>query len=92
MPRKTNVDFWEVGFRRQLLGSIGRVVSHNTLSAALGLANNQRHRNYSIRIRHTKNADSLIERLPELVEVKRRQFIGGLDELRHMAATPCIMA
>jgi hypothetical protein len=53
---------------------------------------NQRYQDSSIRIRHTKNADSLIERLPELVDIRRRQFIGGLAELRHMAATPCGMA
>lgn len=76
----------------QLLFSPIRVVCQNTLSAALGLASNQRNRDNSIRIRHTKNADSLIQRLPELVDVRRQQFIGGLDELRHMAATPCSMA
>jgi len=76
----------------QLLFSPIRVVCQNTLSAALGLASHQRHRDTSIRIRHTKNADSLIQRLPELVDVRRRQFIGGMDELRHMAATPCNMA
>jgi phage/plasmid-like protein (TIGR03299 family) len=76
----------------QLLFSPIRVVCQNTLSAALGLASNQRHQYNSIRIRHTKNADSLIQRLPDLVDVRRRQFIGGLDELRHMAATPCSMA
>jgi len=76
----------------QLLFSPIRVVCQNTLSAALSMASNQRHRDVSIRIRHTKNADSLIQRLPDLVDVRRRQFIGGLDELRHMAATPCTMA
>jgi phage/plasmid-like protein (TIGR03299 family) len=76
----------------QLLFSPIRVVCQNTLSAALGLASNQRHRDNSIRIRHTKNADRLIARLPELVDVRRRQFIGGLEDLRHMAATPCSMA
>jgi phage/plasmid-like protein (TIGR03299 family) len=75
----------------QLLFSPIRVVCQNTLSAALGLASNQRYQCNSIRIRHTKNADSLIERLPELVDIRRHQFIGGLDELRHMAATPCSM-
>jgi phage/plasmid-like protein (TIGR03299 family) len=76
----------------QLLFSPIRVVCQNTLSAALGVASNQRHRNNAIRIRHTKNAESLIARLPELVDARRRQFIGGLDELRHMAATPCTKA
>ena len=75
----------------QLMFSPIRVVCQNTLSAALGVASSQRYRDSSIRIRHTKNADSLIARLPELVDVRRRQFIGGLDELRHMAATPCSM-
>jgi len=73
----------------QLLFSPIRVVCQNTLSAALGIASNQHRRDNSIRIRHTKNAESLIARLPELVDVRRKQFIGGLDELRHMAATPC---
>jgi phage/plasmid-like protein (TIGR03299 family) len=75
----------------QLMFSPIRVVCQNTLSAALGVANSQRHRDISIRIRHTKNADSLLARLPELVDMRRRQFIGGLDELRQMAATPCSM-
>jgi phage/plasmid-like protein (TIGR03299 family) len=75
----------------QLMFSPVRVVCHNTLSAALGMASSQRHRDISIRIRHTKNADSLLARLPELVDMRRRQFIGGLDELRHMAVTPCSM-
>ncbi|MCP9808849.1 DUF945 domain-containing protein [Cyanobium sp. HWJ4-Hawea] len=75
----------------QLMFSPIRVVCQNTLSSALGLASSQRYRDSSIRIRHTKNADSLLARLPELVDVRRRQFIGGLAELRHMAATPCSM-
>lgn len=75
----------------QLLFSPIRVVCQNTLSAALGVAKNQRHRDNSIRIRHTKNAESLIQRLPELVDMRRQQFIGGLAELRQMANTPCSM-
>jgi hypothetical protein len=66
-----------------------RVVCQNTLSAALGLAAGQRQRNGSISVRHTKNADALIRRLPELVDVRRRQFLVGLEELKQMAATPC---
>jgi phage/plasmid-like protein (TIGR03299 family) len=76
----------------QLLFSPIRVVCQNTLSAALGLAERQQHRDTSIRIRHTKNADALIQRLPELVDVRRRQFLGGIEELRQMAATPCSIA
>jgi phage/plasmid-like protein (TIGR03299 family) len=73
----------------QLLFSPVRVVCQNTLSAALGLAASQRQSNGSISIRHTKNADALIRRLPELVDMRRRQFLGGLEELKQMAATPC---
>jgi len=76
----------------QLLFSPIRVVCQNTLSAALGLASRSHQRDNSIRIRHTKNADALINRLPELVDVKRHQFLGGIEELRHMAATPCSMS
>lgn len=73
----------------QLLFSPIRVVCQNTLSAALGLANRTDHKDNSIRIRHTKNADALIQRLPELVDIRRRQFLGGLSELKQMASTPC---
>jgi phage/plasmid-like protein (TIGR03299 family) len=73
----------------QLLFSPIRVVCQNTLSAALGRAKGQNQRNSSFRIRHTKNADALIQRLPELIDIRRRQFIGGIEELRQMAATPC---
>jgi phage/plasmid-like protein (TIGR03299 family) len=75
----------------QLLFSPVRVVCMNTLSAALGVATSRRHCNNSLRIRHTKNADNLIRRLPELVDARRHQFLGGLDELRQMASTPCSM-
>jgi phage/plasmid-like protein (TIGR03299 family) len=76
----------------QLLFSPIRVVCQNTLSTALGMSSNQLYQDNSIRIRHTMNAESLIGRLPELVDIRRRQLIGGLAELRHMAATPCSMA
>jgi phage/plasmid-like protein (TIGR03299 family) len=73
----------------QLLFSPIRVVCQNTLSAALGLANMPHQKENSIRIRHTKNADALIRRLPDLVDIKRCQFLGGLAELKQMASTPC---
>jgi len=73
----------------QLLFSPIRVVCQNTLSAALGLANRTDQKDNSIRIRHTKNADALIQRLPELVDIRRRQFLGGLSELKQMASTSC---
>ena len=73
----------------QLLFSPIRVVCQNTLSAALGLASRPHQKDNSIRIRHTKNADALIQRLPELVDIRRRQFHGGLTELKQMALTPC---
>lgn len=73
----------------QLLFSPIRVVCQNTLSAAMGLANRPQQKANSIRIRHTKNADALIRRLPELVDIKRCQFLGGLAELKQMATTPC---
>ncbi len=73
----------------QIIFSPIRVVCQNTLSAALGLASQQKHRHKSLSIRHTKNADALIQQLPDLVDLKRRCFLGGLDELRHMASRPC---
>ena len=73
----------------QLLFSPIRVVCQNTLSAALGLASKPYQKDNSIRIRHTKNAEALIQRLPELVDIRRRQFHGGLSELKQMALTPC---
>jgi len=69
-------------------GRFGEASSFLT-EGAFGLAGKQKNRDSSIRIRHTKNADALIQRLPGLVDVRRSQFIGGLDELRQMAATPC---
>jgi phage/plasmid-like protein (TIGR03299 family) len=76
----------------QLLFSPIRVVCQNTLAAAIGIADCSGKQNTSFRIRHTKNADALIQRLPELVDTRRRQFIGGLTELRHMASRPCSLS
>jgi hypothetical protein len=73
----------------QIIFSPIRVVCQNTLSAALGLAAHQKNRQKSLSIRHTKNAEALIQQLPELVDIKRRCFLGGLEELRHMATRPC---
>lgn len=69
----------------QVLFSPVRVVCANTLAQALGASNASNTR----RIRHTSNANDLIERLPLLIDVRRQQFTGGLAELRAMAATPC---
>lgn len=73
----------------QLLFSPIRVVCQNTLSAALGMAAHSSRNNASISIRHTKNAETLLARLPEIISVRKHQFLAGLDELRHMASTPC---
>jgi phage/plasmid-like protein (TIGR03299 family) len=69
----------------QVLFSPVRVVCANTLAQALGASNAQNTR----RIRHTSNANDLIARLPLLIDVRRQQFTGGLEELKAMAATPC---
>jgi phage/plasmid-like protein (TIGR03299 family) len=69
----------------QVLFSPVRVVCANTLAQALGAANAKNTR----RIRHTSNANDLIERLPLLIDVRRQQFTGGLAELRAMASKPC---
>jgi phage/plasmid-like protein (TIGR03299 family) len=74
----------------QLLFSPIRVVCQNTLSAALGMAQKQESC-MSIRIRHTRNAERLIQQLPDIIDLKRKQFIAGVDELKTMAAIPCSM-
>lgn len=66
-----------------------RVVCQNTLSAALGLASARSRRQQGCRIRHTRIANALISRLPELIDMQRQQFTGGLAELRAMAVTLC---
>ena len=74
----------------QVMFSPIRVVCQNTLSAALGQATSRRGRKFSIR--HTANASLLISRLPELIDVRRQQFLGGMEELKAMAAKPCTSA
>lgn len=74
----------------QIMFSPIRVVCQNTLSAALGTARGNKNKRFSIR--HTTNANSLIARLPELIDMRRQQFTGGMEELRAMAARPCTSA
>jgi phage/plasmid-like protein (TIGR03299 family) len=68
-----------------------RVVCNNTLSAALGHADRTGATNKGkrISIRHTTNCNALIDRLPEIIDIKRQQFTAGLEELEAMAAKPC---
>jgi phage/plasmid-like protein (TIGR03299 family) len=64
------------------------VVCANTLAAAMGEAASADFA-HSMRIRHTKNSGQLVAALPTLMDIKRRQFAGGLAELQAMAATQC---
>jgi phage/plasmid-like protein (TIGR03299 family) len=75
----------------QVMFSPIRVVCQNTLSQAIGIAANgeQSHR---VKIRHTLNADQLIKGIPQLIDIQRRQFSGGVEELKAMAAQPYRMA
>jgi phage/plasmid-like protein (TIGR03299 family) len=71
-----------------------RVVCNNTLSAALGHADRTgaTGKGKRISIRHTTNCNAMIERLPEIIDMKRQQFTVGLEELEAMAAKPCTTA
>ena len=71
-----------------------RVVCNNTLSAALGHADRTgaAAKGKRISIRHTTNCNAMIERLPEIIDIKRQQFTAGLEELEAMAAKPCTSA
>jgi phage/plasmid-like protein (TIGR03299 family) len=71
-----------------------RVVCNNTLSAALGYADQTgaAAKGKRISIRHTMNANAMIDRLPEIIDIKRQQFTAGLAELEAMAAKPCTSA
>lgn len=69
-----------------------RVVCQNTLSAALGHAENKRMAKRRMSVRHTTNANAIIEKLPEIICFKRQQFTAGIEELKAMASKPCLAA
>lgn len=75
----------------QVMFSPIRVVCQNTLSYALGRAAVGAS-NKKMRIRHTKNANSLIDHLPAIIDMQRQQFTAGIEELEAMAKTPCTSA
>ena len=72
----------------QIMFSPIRVVCQNTLSAALGRAA-AGNKAKKFAIRHTTNANALISRLPQLIDMQRQQFTGGMEELKAMASKPC---
>lgn len=71
-----------------------RVVCNNTLSAALGHADRTgaAAKGKRLSVRHTVNCNALIDRLPEIIDMKRQQFTAGLEELEAMAKKPCTSA
>jgi phage/plasmid-like protein (TIGR03299 family) len=72
----------------QIMFSPVRVVCQNTLSAALGrAAAGSKAKKFAIR--HTTNANTLISKLPQLIDMQRQQFTGGMEELKAMANKPC---
>jgi len=75
----------------QALFSPIRVVCMNTLSATLRHADRSAP-NKRLSIRHTTNANALIDRLPEIISFKRQQFTATVEELQAMAAKPCTSA
>ena len=75
----------------QVMFSPIRVVCQNTLSYALGRAA-MGNANKKMRIRHTKNANGMIDHLPAIIDMQRQQFTAGIDELQAMASKPCTSA
>lgn len=75
----------------QALFSPIRAVCWNTLSGALRHANRAAS-NKRMSIRHTTNANALIDRLPEIISFKRQQFTATIEELKIMASKPCTSA
>ena len=70
-----------------------RVVCANTLSAALNLGETTMRRGKKrrmTRIRHTANAQALIQRLPEIMDFASRTFTHTVEELEALAKTPCL--
>lgn len=75
----------------QILFSPVRVVCNNTMSQAIGLAD-RGDASHRVKIRHTLNAAAIIREIPRIIDLQRRQFSGGVQELRAMAAAPCSLA
>lgn len=75
----------------QALFSPIRVVCMNTLSATLRYADRSgaASKRQRMSIRHTTNANALIDKLPEIISFKRQQFTATIEELQAMAAKPC---
>lgn len=78
----------------QALFSPIRVVCMNTLSATLRHADyaDKKGKRQRMSIRHTTNANALIDRLPEIISFKRQQFTATIEELQAMAQKPCTTA
>lgn len=75
----------------QALFSPIRVVCMNTLSATLGHAA-RAGATKRMSIRHTANANAIIDKLPEIISFKRQEFTATIEELQAMAAKPCTSA
>lgn len=75
----------------QIIFSPVRVVCANTMAQALGVADKS-DKNKRLKIRHTLNAQQLIDRIPEILDMQNQKFSAGVAELRAMAAKPCSMA
>jgi phage/plasmid-like protein (TIGR03299 family) len=64
-----------------------RVECSNMLAAAMHYAENT---NRILRIKHTKGAKALIERIPAAIDLQRRSITTQVEALQAMAATPCL--
>lgn len=81
-----------------------RVICQNTLSWALEaqgarediegvqrLGNVRLHRK-RVTFKHTTNINRQVDRLPDLINLKKREFDAAIEEYRAMRATPCTTA